>query len=255
MKRVLLLFAFALWGFGLMAASTKGEMTEWQRGLLPDETVLTNQPEEKKSIELDKAGPGGGDHPIKPRRYKGHTFKEMNRQGRYNLGMITLYGGLHSGQFLNPSYGMLQESGHLYPKRGGFGGVASYQYYPILVNVEYAMHSDSLDSRTITHSTLSGFASLAVFPWFYSEWFALVPVIGIGMQHGTFQPNWKLTSTGAVEPKDVVVQPLYRVGLIINFRINEFRLQLIGNYYRSLFIKDQPHALNGYTVGVGFSGF
>lgn len=248
-KALLLLLVCFLWCVSLTAASLK-EMA----GFLDQ----PSKPVVALTLSEDNVGPvipemKGGD-PLKPRRFRGYTLKEMHRQGRINLGMLSLYGGIHSGQFLNPSFGMLQESGHLIPKLGGFGGVMASQYYPILLNFEYAIHSDSLESRSVLHMEFSGFASLAVFPWFYSEYFSVVPVIGVGLQHGMFEPSWRLSPLEPEKPKDVVVQPLYRVGMIINFVIDTYRIQIIGNYYRSMFIKNQPHALNGYTLGIGFGG-
>lgn len=195
---------------------------------------------------------------IIPNRYRGHTYKEMSRNVRYNIGMAGVVLGTHFGQYLNSSYGKLMESGQLSPKPGLSIGANLYQYYPVIISAEYSINWDKFGEYTNHNKSFAGYVSLAAFPWFYKGGGIFIPNIGIGLQHSVIGPEWKPTHQTDKDPDDKVSQVLYKIGFIINIPIKTgglYALQLVGNYYRSLFTKDQPHALNAVTIGIGFSGF
>ena len=198
---------------------------------------------------------GYGD--IIPHRYRGATLKGMYWRVHSTLRYGGVFGGAHTGQFLNPSYGRLYESGRIQPKLGYSFGAYISAAYPVFFDVELTNYKDVFDNSYVNENqAVSGFASLALFPFSFSTSTIIIPIVGIGLQHAKFTPKWKLSQNSEVEPMDEVIQPLYKIGLIINIPTGNDEVgnfHIIGNYYHSLFVENQPHSLVGFTVGIGFS--
>lgn len=182
---------------------------------------------------------------IIPRHYKGLGFKEIMDNTRDNLRERGVTVGYHSGQYLNSTYGKLEEVGRVKQLYGISIGISFYSIYPFAISGEYSRHIDNIGGTEFEQRSLSAFLSLVSFPWFYSDRISILPNVGIGVQYSHIpQINNK------------IVQPVYKMGIIINFPISNLSdnsIQIIGNYYRSLNVTNQPHAMNAITIGLGFS--
>ena len=165
-----------------------------------------------------------------------------------------VYGGIHSGQLLNSSYSQLIDNGVMKTKLGY--SIAAYAItYPLIVEAEYAAYKGVMGDKKQRIGGLSAFLSYAWFPWYYldSDVFVFMPNIGIGVQDSDFGASW------APEPANgysIVYQAMYKLGFVIDFLINDRtdrHMVIIGNYYSSLNKKNNPHALNAFSLGIGFS--
>ena len=165
-----------------------------------------------------------------------------------------IYGGIHSGQLLNSSYSQLIDNGVMKKKLGY--SVAVYKiYYPLIAEAELSAYRCVIGDKKQRVGGISAFLSYALFPWHYldSDVFVFMPNIGIGVQQSDFGAIW------APEPANrysFVYQAMYKLGFVMDILINERNdrhMVIIGNYYSSLSKKDNPHALNAFSLGIGFS--
>lgn len=210
----------------------------------------------------------GGDN-IRPRGWWGHTFLETIEDVRDELGGMVFFAGTHTGQFLNSGYGKFIESGKMRSNFGFSGGVLYPKLYPLLLDVEYTYYKDQFgdfsDKDNIfsnRNTSLAAFLSYVPFPWSYKLSTYILPVVGIGIQTGSYKACWKTAynsgtpiETIANYPINAVIQPLYKLGLLFHFPIEgnyrDTHIWIYGNYYRSLITKDRPHAFSAVSFGIG----
>lgn len=187
---------------------------------------------------------------ITPRHYKGYALKDIIDYTRHDLKLCGVTFNYSSGQYLNSTYGILDEVGQVEHLLGASMDFNIYATYPVILSGGYSWQFDKIGGVEFDNKSLYAFFSIVAFPWFYSDKISILPNIGIGVQ-----------KTSIEQIENTFVQPLYKIGIIINFpdlgilnkNSRNYSFQIVSNYYRSVNVANQPHALSSINIGFGIS--
>lgn len=209
-------------------------------------------------LVLSSMGMAQREDGFEPNKYTGSSMPQIFENASSYFGHFSFLAGVHMGQYLNPSYGLLSENKDMKSFGASFG--IMFAFYPVMFDYELSYHSNTFQNggeKTIsnTEKADAGYLSIALFPWTYRSSNIVIPVVGIGFQKSTLHPNWGFSSSEEVLDDVVNMQPVIKMGLIINIPLHREGMSFLlrGNYYRSLFVKEHPHAFNAFSISLGMS--